>query len=308
MNQTPAELRNGAARQLISRKRWREALDVLNEAIRLDPRLAESYQNRAEVFEHLGMMPQADADRRKFAELGGVVRPEEPEAPPPPSKTKIRRRPAAIGMRYPVPPKRKRGPGPLTQTGLTAFSVLALLVAGGIGVYLAVGLISDAAGGSSASPSASVTQSPGASETPAPTDTAGNTLTPSPTLAPTPEGLTDALQGSPVSFDSLQAAWQAKGIVATATEVNTDVTGTETTPVTVTLSRGGEEMHLAVLFYDDPSAPYHDFDLTDTVTPLEGRSIPGGSYGWYNRNVVVIVLDQVQAIKADAFDAFVNLP
>ena len=75
MNQTPVQLRNAAARRLMARRRFREALDVLNEAIRADPRFAESYDNRAAVFEALGMAPQADADRRKVADLGGVKRP-----------------------------------------------------------------------------------------------------------------------------------------------------------------------------------------------------------------------------------------
>lgn len=306
MNQTPAQLRNAAARQLMTRKRWREALDVLNEAVRLDPRLADSYLNRAEVFEALGMQPQADADRRKFTELGGVVRPPESAPAPQPTRTKVRRRPPGIGMQYPVPVRPRRRRGALTQTALTLFSVVALLVAGGIGIYLAVGLIDDAANGGEDSPTGSVTQTPGG-QTAAPTDQAGNTATPQPTLAPTPEALTEALQGSPLSFDSLQAAWQAKGITAAATEVNSSVTGTDTTPVSVTLSRGGDEMHLAVLFYGDPSAPYRDFDLSDQVTPIGDTTIPGGAYGWYNRNVVVIVLDQVDTIKPDAFDAFVNL-
>ena len=64
MNQTPAELRNAAARQLIARGRLGQALDVLNEAIRLDPRLPDSFYNRAEVFEQMNMLPQAEADRR----------------------------------------------------------------------------------------------------------------------------------------------------------------------------------------------------------------------------------------------------
>jgi hypothetical protein len=66
----------------MARGRFREALDVLNEAIRLDPRYAESFDNRAAVFERLGMYPQADADRRKVVSLGGVRRP----APPPPGE------------------------------------------------------------------------------------------------------------------------------------------------------------------------------------------------------------------------------
>ena len=57
------------AKRLISRNRLAEALDLLNETIRQDPRFAASFENRAVVFEALGMHPQAEADRRKAAAL-----------------------------------------------------------------------------------------------------------------------------------------------------------------------------------------------------------------------------------------------
>jgi hypothetical protein len=315
VNQSPAQLRNAAARQLIARGRLRQALDVLNEAIRLDPRLAESYENRANVFELLGMTPQAEADRRKFTELGGVTKPPEPEGPPPPSKTKIRRRPVAIPMRYPSKPKRRRGSGATLQTAGTVLIIGGLLTAAGIGIYLGLNTLSDAldngdelAPGLSETPAAS--QSPGASgtpsATPAPTSANGATTAPTATIVPTPESLTDALSGSPLSFDSLQSAWAAKGISAEATAVNDGVTGTGTTAVSVTLSKDGATMHLAVLFYDDGSGPGSDFDLGEAITPKEGRSVPAGSVAWWNANVVVVVLDQDPTIKPDAFDAFIN--
>lgn len=319
MNQTPAQLRNAAARQLIARGRLRQALDVLNEAIRLDPRLPDSYQNRAEVFEALKMLPQADADRRKFLELGGVSRmpgPDTEEAQP--AKVRQRRRPpAAIGIRYPQPKKRRAGLGAFTQTGLTVFAGLALLGAIVIGIFLAISVLGDALDGGddeqvqvpTASPTPAPTDQTGNTFTPAPTDEAGNTPTPgtTATLVPTPESLTDALNGSPISFNSLQTAWAAEGITATAEDVADSVTGTGTTPVAVTLERGGDVMNLAVLFYDDASQPTEDFDLGETVTPKEGRSVPGGAVGWWYSNVIVIVLDQVEPLKSDAFDAFINL-
>jgi hypothetical protein len=310
LNQTPAELRNAAARQLIARGRFRQALDVLNEAIRLDPRLPDSYQNRAEVFDQMNLLPQAEADRRKFRELGGMVRPTEPDGPPPPSKTKIRRRPpAAIGIRYPAPKKRRAGLGAFTQTGLTAFAAIGLVAAAGIGIFIAISTLGDAINGDDNVEVPGGSATPAVTATPAPTDASGNTITPAPTatIVPTPEGLTDALNGSPLSFDSLQTAWAAKGITASAEKVDDSVTGTATTPVSVTLSKGDDEMHLAVLFYSDASGPVQDFDLGDAVTPNEGRSIPAGAVGWWHSNVVVIVLDQVDSIKPDAFDAFINL-
>lgn len=317
MNQTPAQLRNAAARQLIARGRLRQALDVLNEAIRLDPRLPDSYRNRAEVFEALKMQPQADADRRKFLELGGVSEMPPPNAEVPPARVKQRRRPpAAIGIRYPAPRKRRAGLGAFTHTGLTVFAGLALLGAIVIGIFLAISVLGDAINGGdeqvavpTASPTPAPTDEGGNTFTPAPTDEAGNTPTPrvTATIVPTPESLADALNGSPVSFGALQTAWAGEGITATAEDVDDSVTGTGTTPVAVTLSRDGQEMHLAVLFYDDASGPSADFNLGDTVTPKEGRSIPAGAVGWWYSNVVVIVLDQVEPLKSDAFDAFISI-
>lgn len=57
------------AERLIGRNKLAEALDLLNETIRQDPRLAATFENRAVVFEALGMHPQAQADRRKAAAL-----------------------------------------------------------------------------------------------------------------------------------------------------------------------------------------------------------------------------------------------
>ena len=67
------------AQRLISRNRLAEALDLLNETIRQAPRFAETFENRAQVFEALGMHPQAEADRRKAAAL----RADQPAAAPP---------------------------------------------------------------------------------------------------------------------------------------------------------------------------------------------------------------------------------
>jgi len=65
---SPAE-QNAMAQRLIGRNKLAEALDLLNETIRQDPRLAATFENRAVVFEALGMHPQAQADRRKAAAL-----------------------------------------------------------------------------------------------------------------------------------------------------------------------------------------------------------------------------------------------
>jgi hypothetical protein len=77
------------ARRLIGRKKLEEALELLNETIRFDPRYAESFENRAEVFDLMGMYPQAQADRRKAAGLRAAypAPPQPPESEPPAPET-----------------------------------------------------------------------------------------------------------------------------------------------------------------------------------------------------------------------------
>src|ERR1700686_4356431 len=150
----------------MARRRFREALDVLNEAIRADPRFAESYDNRAAVFEALGMAPQADADRRKVADLGGVKRPspaEEESDAPEPQPARVRQRPAQLAIRYPTAPKRRGGGGAAMRAAGTILITIGLFIAGGIGIYIALTTISDAVNGDNGATVAVVTPTPAAS-------------------------------------------------------------------------------------------------------------------------------------------------
>lgn len=370
MQETPAELRNAAARRLMARGRFREALDVLNEAIRLDPRYAESFDNRAAVFDRLGMYPQADADRRKVAALGGVRRrpppppgerrgglgrragpservpppppppAQEPEpdivadvvasAPPPspePGPTPVvasttaadepdfaeqvadetsaadvadgpvapshgRRRVA--GPRYPAPPQASGGGAAALRSFGTLFIMMGLLTAAGIGIYLALTSIGDALDGDDGF-------SPGDNLTPTPSVSVGESGSPT----PPPEDVDEALAGSPLSFSSFDAAWQAKGINAEPSGAADGFRGFGTTPVSITLTRGAETMEVVLLFYGSPAGPAGDFDLSPSaITPKQGRTAPAGSTGWYNANVVAIIPDRDVTLYADARDAF----
>lgn len=372
MQETPAELRNAAARRLMARGRFREALDVLNEAIRIDPRYAESFDNRAAVFERLGMYPQADADRRKVVALGGVRRPpppppderrrsfdrragppdRAPQMPPPPppapgpepdlvaelaeatqpepqpapepvaaEETVITAEPETeqaavseaepedadgpaapghgrrrvVAPRYPAPPRPPGGGTAALRSLGTLLITMGLLTAAGIGIYLALTSIGGALNGSD-SPAA-----PGGDGSATPAASAGASGAPT----DRPEDIDEALGGDPLSFSSFQAAWQAKGITPTTGEAAGGMSGFGTTPVSVTLSRGGQTMEIALLFYDSPAGPAADFDLSPTaITPKTGRTTPAGSIGWYNANVVAVILDRTDALYADARDAF----
>ena len=60
---------NAMAGRLIAQGKLRQALDYLNEAIRIAPSYAPSFSYRADVFERLGMLPHSASDRRRAEEL-----------------------------------------------------------------------------------------------------------------------------------------------------------------------------------------------------------------------------------------------
>ena len=320
MEQTPLELRNSAARRLIGRRRFREALDVLNEAIRLDPRYAESYENRAIVFEAMGMYPQADADRRKFADLGGTPKREEPAAAaPPPTYPPIDDEPPtergdpgpapapggpppSLPPRYPAARGRPSPWGRIIRSLGVVLITIGLFVAAGIGIFIALNQLSDALdddNGGVANPTAT----PDTSASPGETDGPDGSEAPSPTQV-APE---EALEGSPLSFDQLEEAWDNDGITASPGDVAESVTGMTDTPVRVTLSRTGDAMELAVLLYDSTEERDADWDINARpVAPRAGRSVPAGSRIWFNRNAIVVVLQSSDSMHEDALAAFLD--
>jgi hypothetical protein len=314
----------------MERGRYRQALDVLNDAIRIAPRYPESYENRAVVFEQLGMYPQAEADLRKAASLGGVAAPEpEPEpAPEPelepeleaeaepepeavsgaepesaaepgdakPAPARPASRPSTAAVpRHMAPPLRRDGGGrgiaALGRIVGTALISIGLLVAAGAGVYIGFTSITDALDGNNGSSS-------GDDSSASPTPSGGATPT------ATKEAPDDALSGSPLPFTRLETAWKGKGITATPGGENEDIKGFKETPVNVTLTRGGQTMEVAVILYGSAQGIGQDWDLGEHATPKAGRTFPSGATVWYNLNAVVIILDSNDALRADARDAF----
>jgi hypothetical protein len=293
----------------MARRRFREALDMLNEAIRADPWFAESYQNRAAVFEALGMTPQAEADRRKVADLGGVKPPLPDEAAdePQPKPVKARQRPAQLAIRYPTPAKRPGGGGggAAMKAAGTILITIGLFIAAGIGIYIALSTISDAVNGDSGGNALDVTPTavPSARETPAPSGSA----TPVRTPTPVPEPVDAALVGSPLSFSDARSAWEAKGLTVAVGNPSTEVTGFATTAVDVTLSKGGASMSVAVLFYDSAGELATDWTVSDVVVPKTGTT-PAGPSPWADHNAIVVMLADDPTIHADARDAFLGIP
>lgn len=87
-----AEMRRAEATRLLAAGRPRDALKLLNSAIQLAPGHPPLFATRAEVFEQLGMMRQAEGDRRQAEELSArfgetaFAADEEPEAEPLPEE------------------------------------------------------------------------------------------------------------------------------------------------------------------------------------------------------------------------------
>lgn len=305
MNQTPSQLRNAAAKRLMARRRFREALDVLNEAIRADPRYAESYDNRAQVFDAMGMNPQAEADRRKVEELGGVRRPNPLEPVTPPQSQPVKKqgkRPTQLAIPYPGTQRRGGGnAAPAIKALGTILIAIGLFTAAGIGIYLLLNTLSDAIdsgddnGAIAGSPTPIVSGSPVASDA----------LTDSPT--PIPESVEQALNGSPLSFPAVRSAWEAKGLTVSVGDVSTEVTGFATTAADVTLTKDAATIRVAVLFYDSSEQLAQDWAVGDTVTPKTGQA-PSGPSPWANHNALVVMLADNDAIHADARDAFLTIP
>lgn len=73
--------KNSMALRLVTEGKLAEALDSVNEAIRLAPQHAPSYLNRADIFQRFGLASQADADREFASRLAAAAPPPVQPAP-----------------------------------------------------------------------------------------------------------------------------------------------------------------------------------------------------------------------------------
>jgi hypothetical protein len=271
----------------------REALDSLNSAIAIAPAYPQSFTNRAAVFEQMGMLPQAEADRRRAQELAGGAGEPAPEPPPagePP------------GGRFPQrPPRTKEARrGPLVPSGLLiALSGLMVLALAGAGVAYAIASLDLGSDSEAPAPAVSVTASP------APTGPGAATEAPEPSLAPG-----EVPVGSPFPYESLRSAWVAQGVAVTLGAQSRGFSGFKTAPVDVTLSQaGGGSANLAVLIYASREAPADDWELVVGSRPVakEGRVLPEHQTVWWNANVVIVVRAAQGEIAAQALEAFLGV-
>jgi hypothetical protein len=292
--------KNAEAAKLIASGKFRQALGLLNEAVYAAPDYPHSYAKRAIVFDRLGLVPQADADRRRardLAESSGY------------SEAEVFAQPAARRPpRAPEPPKPPRS-RPQRQRRLVGMSETAvvLVALGGLavsaaGLYLAADTLRSVDINLDAFEFESFQSSTEPGATPEPT--------PSPTPEPTPPPVTPApevLAGNPFSFSTLQDTWKSKSLEASIGAVNPAFTGFKVTPFDLTLSRGSASAVFSLVIYPDANSPSQDWNLGGVPSPQSGRRAPAFQRGWYNKNVIVLLRSGSQEIANEAKDSFLGL-
>ena len=327
----PAEDRIDAAYKSIRKGRLRQALDILNDAVLADPYDPETFAVRAEVFERLGLFPQAEADRQHALDLGwappppleppigkqkGRERlerqpqralepaptpqpPAEPAAPPPQPEAPWEEQPAEAtpAARLPVPVRRRPS---VSLAGLLAYvpvgAVLKLLagaavVGAGVALFLIAPWEGDSGGGT-------------APDTPT---TAGPTPTPAPPTD-TPFVPTVA-EGSPYSSADMTDAWEAAGLTVQASVLIFGLEGFTGAAVEATGSNASGQILAYLLVYPTSEAALAEWNLTpgQTLGPKGGRTLPPYVSIWWNQNIVVVVRSATGDTASAAFNALLNL-
>jgi hypothetical protein len=303
---TVAAAKNAGAVDLLSKGKFRQALSALNDAIYAAPDYPHSYATRARVFERLGMMPQADADRRRAHDLtrsGGysedevfaepAVRRRESRRPVPKTVTtrsSSGQRGRATNSHLPV----------LSETAVVLIAMLGL-AATAVAAYVAVGAIRDADINLNVFDFESFRES---DPEPTAADTPGVTAEPTPPPATPPS---EALIGKPFSFSNVQSAWQGKGLTVALGTLSPGFSGLKAAPFDVTLSRGGASSAFILAIYPDRAEPSIDWNLGGVPSTKDGRRAPAFERGWYNSNVILLLRSGNPDIANDAKAAFLDL-
>ncbi len=297
-----AEEKNAAAIRLLAKGKLRQALNDLNDAIWIAPSYPRSYVNRADVFERLGMAPQADADRQRAQQLaptaGQADEGSVEEAPPPAAASGAEASGSgSSGGRHP-----SISTGGLlwpwmvrTVLGLVAVAAITAIAAG---VLFGTGILDDRDGDvasfSSPSPTPTITPAP----------TVGATLLPTATAIPIRFPV-----GNPFSVVDLREEWEARDIVVALGDLSAGYSGFSIAPLDVSLVRGDASMQLSLFVYGNREEARGDWELVSgrAPEPKEGRSLPDHGSVWWNRNMVVVTFSRTGDIGFDALDGFLSL-
>lgn len=279
------------AYDLIQKKQFREALDILNTAIVIAPTYPLAYKLRAVVFDNLNLNEQAEADRMRERELAATEGYPVADVVDGIATITMRRvggRGGGVARRRP-PRSTSAVIGGLVSPAIFGILMLIGVIAAGLGgVMLALDSLDDDNGITVFNPDGN----------PTPTAAAASE-TPTPTEENTPEPAVD-IEGSPYSLSSIVDAWEADGLTVTNNGAAEGFGGFDITPTDITTSGGG---HFAVFIYDDASSTAADWIITNSATARDGRSHPSAQSIWFNVNVIVVVLTTTDG----AFDAFVNM-
>lgn len=302
-----------AARRFLARGKLRHALDALNLAIQLSPGNPEAFRERADVFERMGLAPQAEADRRRADELAAMLPPPPPPPPEPGESPQFPEAPEDLEQQWPETeaPAQTREPAydygpvpsdiprePVEGSGLGKL----LMTIAAIGVFSAAAIGAVAAaltldGGGGSSPSAS----------PFGTGVASGDASATPTLAPTAGS--PSVTGSPYSLSDVVSAWKAKGMTVQTGSASAGFTGFKTVPLDVTMSRDGATATSSVFVYDTADEAQAEWGLVpgSRPAPKGDRAIPSHVSAWWNANVVVVLRTDSGGLGPDAFDGLINM-
>lgn len=279
-----------AAHDLITKQRFRQALDILNTAVVIAPTYPLAYALRAVVFDNLNLADQADADRARERQLAATEGYPVADVVDGVATITMRRvRSGEVSLRDSSADRSGIGRF-LTPAILAVLMLIGLAAVGLGGVLLAVDNFGDGNGSNVLRPG----------DGPSPT-VAGSVETPAPTDGPASEPAAD-IPGSPYSLSSVTGAWEDAGFTVTNAGAADGFEGFENDPVSNSLSGGGD---FAVFVYEDSAAAASDWIFSGGAVPdpQPGRTFPARQSVWFNANVVVVVFNSVDG----AFDAFVNM-
>jgi len=300
------EKKNAAAVKLAAKGKLYQALDALNEAIRIAPNYPRSFLNRADVFTRLGMLPQAEADRRRAQQLGyqtSAASLTEELAPREPETANLEV--TGTGSREIKMPwwwrlleipwwERLLDTVGVLGRGKWLRIVTGLIVLAGIAAGAAFALRSLEGGDEESGATATATSV----ATTTITATATAPSTPSPTIT-----------GSPFSFAALKNAWESRGIAVAVGGPSAGFSGLAASAFDVGLTKGPDALELSILIYGDPEAVTADWDLTPGQAPVlkAGRTLPDHVRIWWNQNIILLVRSASGDLSPEALDAFFAL-
>ena len=282
-----------AVHDLITKQRFREALDILNTAIVIAPTYPLSYAMRAIVFESLGLHEQAQADRereRQIAATDGYPVADVVDGIATITMRRVGRRGSGIARREPAPTTGERVGRVLSPAIFGILMLVGVIAAGAGGVMLALDSIDNGNGNAVLRPT----------EVPTPAAAAA-TETPASTEEPAPEPPAD-VTGSPYSLSSLTSAWEDAGLSVTVEGPTDGASGFMNAATDVSTGSG----EFAVFVYEDATSATEDWIFSGTASPepRDGRTLRPNESIWFNANMIVVVWSY---LGGPEFDAFVDM-